>query len=307
MPEKALTIRRWDGKSMRHAINRLYSIIGLGLALSLGPAGAWAQWPGCADQATGLDMSRPANPRLLEAARRRGITTIFRYYDWEHHPGQVVRLDKSWEFVETLCGRIPKDKLCGEPLSGEERATVPPQSCGKVLSRTERDLIHSYGLDIAIVFQHRNNCPRTLEDSRRGDFDAQQALGFARRLSQPRGTTIYFGVDGADARLGDERDHGRSELIRYFRQVESGFDGSGYDIGVYGSGLVCRLLKDELKIARYCWLSQSPGHPESRGYEAAGGWDVKQCRTINDYAGSGVDVDPDIVNGAEFGQWRAGR
>lgn len=275
------------------------------LASVLAAPPALAQWPGCAHQATGLDMSRPANPHLLDAARQRGITTIFRYYDWEHHPGEVVRLDKSWEYVETLCGKIPKDKLCGEVLSEDERATVPRQSCGKVLSRAERDLILSYGLDIAIVFQHRNNCPRTLEDSGRGAFDAQQALGFARRLSQPRGTAIYFGVDGADARLGDERDHGRSELVRYFRQVERAFDGSGYDIGVYGSGLVCGLLKDELKIARYCWLSQSPGHPQSRDYEASGGWDVKQCRTVNDFAGSGVDVDPDVVSGAEFGQWRA--
>lgn len=289
---------------MRRRKNRLQAIA---LTAALTPVPALAQWPGCAEQATGLDMSRPANPQLLEAARRRGMTTIFRYYDWEHHPGEVVRLDKSWEFVETLCGRIPKDKLCGEPLSEDERATVPPESCGKVLSRAERDLIHGYGLDIAIVFQHRNNCPRTWEDPGRGAFDAEQALRFARRLSQPRGTAIYFGVDGADARFGDERDHGRSELVRYFRRVERAFNGSGYDIGVYGSGLVCRLLKDELKIARYCWLSQSPGHPQSRSYEVAGGWDVKQCHTVNNFAGSGVDVDPDVVDDAEFGQWRAGR
>lgn len=277
------------------------------LAATLSSPAALAQWPGCIQQATALDMSRPANPQLLEAARKRGITTIIRYYDWDHHPGEVVRLDKSWEFVETLCGRIPKEKLCGEVLSEAERATVPPHSCGKVLSRTERDLIQAYGLDIAIVFQHRNNCPRTWEDSGRGDFDAGQALDFARRLGQPKGTAIYFGVDGADARFGDERDHGRTQLVHYFRQVARAFNGSGYDIGVYGSGLVCRLIKDELKLARYCWLSQSPGHPESRGYEAAGGWDVKQCRTVTDFAGSGVDVDPDVAGRDDFGQWRASR
>lgn len=268
---------------------------------------ARAQWAGCAENAVALDMSRPATPQLLEEAKKNGIRVIIRYYDWDHRPGEIVRLDKEWEHVETLCGKIPKDKLCGEPLSESERATVPPQSCGKVISPEERQLIHAHGLDIALVFQHRNNCTRSWEDSGRGEFDAKQALAQAQRLAQPAGTAIYFGVDGADARYGQGNQFGREQLTHYFRQVSRVFEGSGYEIGVYGSGFVCSLLKDRLGIAHYCWLSQSPGHPMSRDYEARGAWDLKQCRTKANFGGSGVDVDPNVTSVADFGQWRAGR
>ena len=58
------------------------------------------QWCGCptssvgGSQANAIDLSHRVtdDPRLLEAAKIIGVTTVFRYYDWPHDPGTFVKL-----------------------------------------------------------------------------------------------------------------------------------------------------------------------------------------------------------------------
>jgi hypothetical protein len=72
-----------------------------------------------------------------------------------------------------------------------EQESIP----GKTLSLDERDAIFSANLSVAVIFQHNNDNPATFVVGNRGADDARRALTLAKRLGQPFGTAIYFGVD----------------------------------------------------------------------------------------------------------------
>ncbi len=295
-------------------------------ALSLSFSGlAWAQWAGCPnnpsarekatalDTAYAFDPSDPAAARFLEKAKQKGVGTIIRYYDWAHRPGEPpAGLEAGrWEQTESVCQKIFTSKRCGAALSAEERRRLPAESCVKTLSPAERDLILSHGLNILVVFQHFNECVETWLDERRAPYDARRALELARALAQPEGTAIYFGVDGVDEKFRErgEVDHGMSHIAKYFEVVNAYLKAAGYKVGVYGSGFACRSVKDERRLADYCWLSQSSRHSESARYAKAGKWTLKQCLStaqFNNLGGQRHEVDPNVVNPAkeEFGQWR---
>jgi hypothetical protein len=73
-----------------------------------------------------------------------------------------------------------------------EDETLP----GKTLRKAERDLILTNGFKTAVVFQHRNNQFASFT-ALRGRQDAERSLALAAENSQPKGSAIYFGVDGA--------------------------------------------------------------------------------------------------------------
>lgn len=295
-------------------------------ALSLSFTGlARSQWAGCPnnpsanektsalDTAYALDPSDPASAIFLEKAKEKGVRTIIRYYDWAHRPGEApAGLEPGrWEQSESVCQKIYTSKRCGGVLTAEERRRLPAESCVKTLSSAERDLILSQGLNILVVFQHFNECVETWLDQGRARYDARRALELARALSQPEGTAIYFGVDGVDEKFRErgEPDHGVSHIARYFEVVDSYLKAAGYKVGVYGSGFACRSIRDERRLADYCWLSQSSRHSESASYAKNGNWALKQCLSTAQFSNlGGVKhvVDPNVVNPAheEFGQWR---
>jgi hypothetical protein len=287
--------------------------------------GALAQWAGCPnkpaaeerasaiDTAYAFDPSDPGDVSFLEKAREKGVKTVIRYYDWAHKPGEApVDLDPGkWEQSESICQKAYTPKRCGGALSAAERRRIPPERCVKTLTSAERDLILSHGLNILIVFQHFNECVETWLDERRAAYDARRALELARALSQPEGTAIYFGVDGADEKFKErgEADHGMAHIASYFKTIGAYLRSAGYKVGVYGSGYACRVVKDERGLADYCWLSQSTGHSESASYARNGRWTLKQCLAVAGYnrlGGQKHDVDPNVVNPAvsDFGQWK---
>ncbi len=284
-----------------------------------------AQWAGCPDKpdpsqkATaidtgyGFDASNPEAIRFLEAAKATGIKTIIRYYDWAHRPGQEPEslAPGKWEQSESLCQKIYTSKRCGGALTPEERGRLSSERCTKTLTLPERNLILSHGFNIVIVFQHFNECLETWLDAKRASYDAARALELARSLSQPPGSAIYFGVDGADERFADrgERERGIGRITRYFEVIGTQLRKAGYKIGIYGSGYACRKIKDERHLASYCWISQSRSHQGSEAYIRSGDWAIKQClsnQSYNKLGGVGHDVDPNVVNPAlaDFGQWR---
>jgi len=134
---------------------------------------------------------------------------------------------------------------------------------------------------------------------------------------QPAKTAIYFGVDGGDQNFKDDDDRlaeGEKLIETYFAAVSEKIRAAGFEVGVYGSGLSCRRLRDELGYVKYCWLSMSAGHPESKDYESKkvegkSVWDSKQCKDKDsvgrDRELAGIGYDPDILNPdkKEFGFW----
>lgn len=150
------------------------------------------------------------------------------------------------------------------------RTTQQPQ---KRLHPREAAELARAGLSVACVYQDRG---RQVEDfgSARGEEDATSALTFAGQVGQPPGSAVYFAVDEdlSQAQI-------QSAVLPYFRSVERTFKAAGQGtaylkIGVYGSGLSCRLVRG-LGFVSFTWLAEATGWRESNLFT---GWDVKQHR-----------------------------
>jgi hypothetical protein len=168
-----------------------------------------------------------------------------------------------------------------------EDETLP----GKTLRRGERDAIVLNGLNAAVVFQHRNNQFASFTPMR-GRQDAERSLVLAAENVQPRGSAIYFGVDGAWS-----APYQLANIMAYFREVRATLAGSGYRVGVYGSGLVCNTLLIN-GLAELCWLAAPISWPDYYEYYQTNKWrlvqlSTTQCggRSVDFNLGNGTDVD----------------
>lgn len=119
------------------------------------------------------------------------------------------------------------------------RTTTQPE---KQLRPKEAAEIARAGLQIAVVYQDR---ARLTDDFSlaRGQVDGSSAFASAGQVGQPAGSAIYFAVD-VDFNSAQINQF----VLPYFRGVRTALDGasggiSHYRMGVYGSGLTCRLLK----------------------------------------------------------------
>src|SRR5438552_15750831 len=102
-----------------------------------------------------------------------------------------------------------------------EDETLP----GKTLRRGERDIIVMNGLKMGVVFQHRNNKFASFT-ALRGRQDAERSLVLAAENSQPKGSAIYFGVDGPW-----NTSYQLAAIMAYFGEVNARMAGSGYRVG----------------------------------------------------------------------------
>jgi hypothetical protein len=172
-----------------------------------------------------------------------------------------------------------------------EDETLP----GKTLRRGERDAILMNGLKMGVVFQHRNNKFASFT-APRGRQDAQRSLVLAAENAQPRGSAIYFGVDGAW-----NRSYELANIMAYFQEVNATLAGSGYRVGVYGSGLMCNALLAS-GLAELCWLAAPTSWPEFSAWYQTKRWRLVQLPTTQC---GGRSVDFNLANGheAEYGQF----
>jgi Domain of unknown function (DUF1906) len=172
-----------------------------------------------------------------------------------------------------------------------EDETLP----GKTLTRAERDLIAMNGFTAAVVFQHHND--RFASFSRlRGRQDAERSLALANAVSQAKGSAIYFGVDG-----GWHSSYELANITAYFSEVKATLAGSGYRVGVYGSGLVCDILVTN-GLAELCWLGAPTSWPGYSDYYQTRRWRLAQLPTSEC---GGRSVDFNLTNGmnADYGQF----
>ena len=172
-----------------------------------------------------------------------------------------------------------------------EDETLP----GKTLRKNERDAILMNGFRTAVVFQHHNDQLASFTVSR-GRLDAERSLALAIENSQPRGSAIYFGVDGAWNRAYE-----LANIMAYFREVNARLAGSGYRVGVYGSGLVCNALLAN-GLAELCWLAAPTSWPDFSAWYQTKRWRLVQLPTTQC---GGRSVDFNLANGpeAEYGQF----
>jgi hypothetical protein len=181
------------------------------------------------------------------------------------------------------------------------------------------------GLSIVSLYQYRSNLPAKfldgLEDtgSAKAEVaaDAKAALDQAKLVGQPEGSAIYFGVDFNVSKCKCKANPAANRAIvdavlEYFRAIGQTV-GSSYAIGVYGNGMVNRLLRAE-KLVSYNWLSVSRAHEESAEFYNGGQWHLFQNQVDRRWFGapgkcsSGLDVDTNLQNPnvSSIGAWGAG-
>jgi len=172
-----------------------------------------------------------------------------------------------------------------------EDETLP----GKTLRSEEHNLILANGFKTAVVFQHHNNQFASFT-APRGHQDAERSLALAGENSQPRGSAIYFGVDGSW-----QTAYELANIADYFRGLRAKLAGFGYRIGVYGSGLVCNMLLST-GLAELCWLGAPTSWPDYHVYYQTRQWGLAQLRPSQC---GGRSVDFNLANGmvADYGQF----
>ena len=192
------------------------------------------------------------------------------------------------------------------------------------------------GLSILSLYQYRNNLPekfmKGLEDtgSAKAEIaaDAKAALEQAKLVGQPEGSAVYFGVDfnltkckcdraGQVLRTNNGDTVPNSSMVdavlEYFRLVNQTV-GTRYAIGVYGNGLVNRILREE-KLVSFNWISASRAHEKTVDFYNGGQWHLFRTRLIAVGSGpqgrcaEGLDVDTNLQNPrvSSIGAWGAGR
>jgi hypothetical protein len=89
--------------------------------------------------------------------------------------------------------------------------------------------------------------------------------------------------------------------MAYFQEVNARMAGSGYRVGVYGSGLVCNALLAN-GLAELCWLAAPTSWPDFSAYYQTKRWRLVQLPTTQC---AGRSVDFNLANGseAEYGQF----
>ena len=172
-----------------------------------------------------------------------------------------------------------------------EDETLP----GKTLRAAERNLILANGFQTAVVFQHHNNWFASFT-ALRGQQDAERSLLLAQENLQPKGSAIYFGVDGPW-----QSAYELANVAAYFQELKARLVGFGYRIGVYGSGLVCNMLLST-RLAELCWLGASTSWPDYHAYYQMRRWGLAQLRT-SQCGGRSVDFNLANDRVADYGQF----
>ena len=165
------------------------------------------------------------------------------------------------------------------------------------LSTNERDLIHNHGLDIVCFFQYASNTAGYFTEAN-AELDANAALTDAAVLNMPTNAAIYFAVD-FDASAAEINNY----IIPYFNKIADVFaiNNSTYRIGVYGSGSVCKAIKDTNGIADLTFLCGSTGYRGTSSYNGLTRFDVRQNAPSTTLGG--INIDYDETWKTDFGQW----
>lgn len=158
----------------------------------------------------------------------------------------------------------------------------------KNLTYAEANFLSSVGLDIVAVWENGFPTSSSYFSEQKGIYDGTAAYQYASlTILQPKKTPIYFAVDYDASEVEID-----GAITAYFTGISKAFKqlGSDYTIGVYGSGLVCRKIKNE-GVASHSWLAQSTGWRESRIYKD---YNIKQLAEKVECIESGVLTgDPD--------------
>ena len=113
---------------------------------------------------------------------------------------------------------------------------------------------------------------RERSPAQEADLDARAAVEQAKALGQPRGSSIFFGVDIAFSKTDVATNRA---MVAYFEEVKRTVTRAGYVLGAYGNGDALDVLLDR-RLITYAWLSASRAYPGSSDFHNSGRWHLFQ-------------------------------
>lgn len=167
-------------------------------------------------------------------------------------------------------------------------------SPSKNLTKAEAATLSQAGLQLGVVYEDFNNSIDRFSTAI-GQRQAAKALSLAAAIGQPAGSAIYFAVD-FDASLSDVR----GPISDYFQAVSQALAVAPvrYAIGVYGSGLTCRIIRDS-GLAVFTWLAGSTGFRESKQFRPQA--TLVQVAPERKICNAKLPIDDDIAQVGSFG------
>ena len=170
----------------------------------------------------------------------------------------------------------------------------------KRMELAEAQAIAAHGIQIAVVFQQRQNQVADFTESK-GAAAGTRAYRFAQdNIGQPSGSGIYFSVD-FDASNSEIKNN----IAPFFEGVKRAFvEQSGgqpdYRIGAYGSGLTCTTLTQK-SLIELTWLAMSRGFRGTKDALRAGEFHLAQRPPATTLCGLGVDFNDPNPDRPDFG------
>jgi hypothetical protein len=177
------------------------------------------------------------------------------------------------------------------------RTTEIPE---KRMLAAEARAIAAAGLHLGVVYQDAANKLRFFT-RQRGVIDGRYAYNYATQdIGQPADSAIYFAVD-----FDFTSSQIQTAVTEYFRGVREGLEEAAdgqpiYDIGVYGSGASCRIIRANLPFVRYSWLALAT---RWREYNTYAEWNIKQFRATENLCGLPASHWQRVEVRSDFGQF----
>lgn len=168
----------------------------------------------------------------------------------------------------------------------------------KTLTPAEARLLSSEGFNLLPIYQDRNRLPADFGRAN-GTRSARNALAFATRIGQPRGSTILFAVD-ADFSASETNEF----IVPYFEAIKNEI-GSSFRIGAYGGGYVLQRLLS-LGLIEVPWISMSRGFTGTQQFFYSNDWFMRQVPPDRTHPSSGVTYDRNVLGRpvAQLGAFR---
>jgi peptidoglycan hydrolase-like protein with peptidoglycan-binding domain len=164
----------------------------------------------------------------------------------------------------------------------------------KIMTRQEALALSTAGLQMVAVYQDSSNAIQFFS-TQLGNQCATRALQIAAGIGQPAGSAIYFATD-----FDPTSDQVTGPISDYFRAIAQVFAvaPTRYAVGVYGSGLTCRIIRDS-SLATFTWLSQSTGFTESLEFRPQA--HLVQVFPSRNICNGQLSIDDDIAQADNFG------
>ena len=287
--------------NLQHGGNVLAKLFLICVFFALATAPSWAA-PTCNTQSgmSAVDLSQPITTIHTlngksgsEAFKVIGVKTIARYYDWPEEGIISCRVLLPAESDAIIKAGL--NILSVFQNGNDDPETFIDRTRGKLDATRAIKLAHANGQpEGSAIYFAVDGVDQTIKDSvfeyavNKGGvvFKARKHRllsadsTFRKHIKYYERYRLYYNnvfrkpsaeIDAADILPFVEH---------YFREAKATLaaSGSGYKIGVYGSGATCAHLQKK-GLVDYCWLAMSTGWPGFKEQVSSGNWNLSQQRT----------------------------